>query len=123
LLEQRSERLEGIINVTGGDGEERFSYARQLSTQFARNRELVGEVLDLWLSWWRDVLLIKVGCPQFITNADRETMLNNYARGYTLGQIRNLISSIQTTLELLRKNANAQLTLEVLMLNIPGRGE
>ncbi len=123
LLQQRSERLEQLFKVTIGDGEERFNYALQLATQFSRNRELVGETIDLWLNWWRDLLLVKVGCRSLINNADREAILTSDAAGYSLEQIRNFIISIQTALEQLKQNANPRLVLEVLMLNIPRRGE
>ena len=122
-LRQRSEGLERLLRVTIGDGEERFNYAFQLATQFSRNREVVRETLDLWLSWWRDLLLVRAGCPSLITNADLEATLMSHAQGYRLGQIRDFISSIQMALEQLKQNANPQLVLEVLMLSIPRRGE
>ncbi len=123
LLQQRSERVERIIKVTSGDGEERFNYALQLSAQFSQNRELVGEILDLWLSWWRDLLLVKADCPSFISNTDLEAMLISHAKAYSLRQIRDFISSIQAAQEQLKQNANPQLVLEVLTLSIPRRGE
>jgi DNA polymerase-3 subunit delta' len=122
-LQQRSERLELLLKVITGDGEERFNYALQLATQFSRNRGLVGEILSLWLNWWRDLLLVKAGCPSLITNADREAMFTSHAPGYSLGQIRDFITSIHMALEQLKQNANPRLVLEVLMLSIPRRGE
>jgi DNA polymerase-3 subunit delta' len=122
-LKQRSERLGQLLKVTSGDGEERFNYALQLATQFSRNRALVGEILDLWLNWWRDLLLVKAGCHSLITNTDLEATLTSHAQDYSLGQIRDLISSIQMASEQLKQNANPQLVLEVLMLSIPKRGE
>jgi DNA polymerase-3 subunit delta' len=122
-LKQRSERLEQFLKVTSGDGEERFNYAFQLAIQFSRNREPVRETLDLWLSWWRDLLMIKASCPNLITNTDLEATLISHAQGYHLGQIRDFISSIEMALEQLKQNANPQLVLEVLMLSLPRRGE
>jgi len=123
LLQQRAERLERLLRVISGDGEERFNYALQLATQFSRNRALVGENLDLWLNWWRDLLLVKAGCSSLITNTDLEAMLTSHAQDYSLGQIRDFITSIQMALEQLKQNANPQLALEVLMLSIPRRGD
>jgi len=122
LLQQRSERVERLLNVINGDGEGRFDYALKLSSQFSRNRELVGGILDLWLSWWRDLLLVKVGCPSFITNTDMSSTLSSHAEDYSLGQIKDFITSIQVTSEQLKQNANPQLVLEVLMLSIPRKG-
>jgi DNA polymerase-3 subunit delta' len=78
-------------------------------------------VLDLWLDWWRDLLLVKLGATDTITNVDHEAELADMERGYSLVQIRAFINSIQAAGEQLRQNANPRLVLEVLMLGIPGR--
>jgi len=123
LLQQRAERLEGLLNIIGGDYESRFAYVNQLVTWFGQSRGLVREILDLWLDWWRDLLLVKLGSSSAITNVDHEATLVDIARGYRLKQIRSVINSIQATGEQLRQNANPRLAFEVLMLSIPlGRG-
>jgi DNA polymerase-3 subunit delta' len=121
LLEQRAERLNRLISVIDADYEERFTYVTQLVALFRKSREMVQEILDLWLDWWRDLMLVKAGCSDSITNIDSETILVKIAGGYTLARIRTFIGSIQAAGEQLRQNANPQLVLEVLMLNIPGR--
>ena len=123
LLKQRAERLERLLDVMNGDYDERFAYAAQLATQFGQSRELVREVLDLWLIWWRDLLLVKTGCQDAIANVDIETVFVDQARGYSLAQIKAVIESIQAAGEQLEQNANPQLALEVLMLNIPRKGD
>jgi len=77
----------------------------------------------LWLEWWHDLLLVKVGCVDAVTNIDRSTQLVSVAAGYTLNQIRAFIDNIQAAVEQLQLNANPQLALEVLMLSIPGKAE
>jgi DNA polymerase-3 subunit delta' len=119
LLQQRAERLEGLLDIIGGDYESRFSYVNQLVAWFGQSRGLVQEILDLWLDWWRDLLLVKLGSGGAITNIDHEATLADIARGYRLGQIRAVISGIQATGEQLRQNANPRLAFEVLMLTIP----
>jgi DNA polymerase-3 subunit delta' len=120
LLERRDQLLEKLIEVIGGDNELRFDYAAQLAAQFSQKRAAVGEVLDLWLDWWRDLLLVKLGSG-VITNVDHENELVEMSRGYSLAQIRAFIASIQAVGEQLGQNANPRLALEVLMLNIPVR--
>jgi len=119
LLEERTQRIQRLLDITGTDYEERFAYATELATQFHKNRRLVQEILGLWLFWWRDLMLVKVGCAQSITNVDFEATINEIARDYGLAQIRAFISSIQNATNELRQNANPQLVLEVLMLSIP----
>jgi len=122
LLEQRAQRMDRLLNVIEADCEERFAYATQLAAQFSQNRRLVQEILDLWLDYWRDLLLIKAGCGDTTTNADMLATLVDQARGYSLVQIKSFINSLQAAEEQLRQNANPRLVLEVLMLSIPRRG-
>jgi len=119
LLQQRGERLNRLLDLANADYEERFTYATQLATQFSQNREPVLEVLDFWREWWRDLLLAKVGSSEAITNIDMSSTIVDWAKGYSLAQIKNFIYSIQTAGEQLRQNANPRLVLEVLMLNMP----
>jgi len=121
LLQRRAERIDRLLDIADGDYEERFDYVAQLVAQFSQSRGLVQEMLDSWLDWWRDLLLVKLGCNDTITNADMEAMLVDMARGYNLAQIKAFINSIQAAGEQLRQNANPRLVLEVLMLSIPGR--
>jgi len=123
LLQQRAERIEGLLDIIGGDYESRFAYVNQLVTWFSQSRGLVREILDLWLDWWRDLLLVKLGSNSAITNIDHEATLVDIAKSYRLKQIRTVINGIQATGEQLRQNANPRLAFEVLMLSIPpGRG-
>jgi DNA polymerase-3 subunit delta' len=121
LLERRDQLLERLIEVIGGDNEARFDYAAQLAAQFGQNRAVVREVLDLWLDWWRDLLLVKLGASDAVTNIDHEAELTEMGRAYSLFQIRAFIDSIQSAAEQLEQNANPRLVLEVMMLGIPGR--
>lgn len=121
LLQQRTEKLSRLLEIIDADYEERFTYTSELATQFSRNRRTVREVLDLWIDWWRDLLLVKAGCSDNITNVDRLTTLHGMAEGYTLGQVKAVINSIELAGEQLKQNANPRLVLEVLMLDIPRR--
>jgi len=97
-----------------------------MAGQFSQNRGAVYEILDLWLDYWRDLMLVKVGCHDMITNIDRKDELAEMARGYRLAQIKSFIKSIQAAAEQLRQNVNPRLALEVLMIDIPrkeGGGE
>jgi DNA polymerase-3 subunit delta' len=121
LLGKRDQLLEKLLEVIRGDNEPRFDYAAQLAAQFGQNRASVREVLDLWLDWWRDLLLVKLGSAGTITNIDHEAELVEMGQDYSLSQIRAFIGSIQAAAEHLEQNANPRLALEVLMLSIPGR--
>ena len=119
IINQRAEWLDRLVEIISADSEEKFSYAAQLATQFGRNRASVQERLDLWLDWWRDLLLVKAGSGDNVTNIDRMEALSAMAGNYSLAQIRGFIRSILEAGEQFKANANARLVLEVLMLDIP----
>jgi DNA polymerase-3 subunit delta' len=121
LLQRRHEALDRLLDVIAADCEERFAYVAQLVTQFNQSRGLVYGVLDLWLDYWRDLMLVKTGCQDIITNIDRADQLVEMARGYRLAQITAFIKSLRAAAEQLGQNANPRLVLEVLMLDIPGK--
>ena len=123
LLDQRAEWLDGMLDVIHADNEQRFAYVAQLVARFSQNRELVQQKLDLWLDWWRDLLLVKVGCSDAVTSVDRLATLIGIAEGYSLAQIRAFVDGVRTAKEQLKLNANPQLVLEVLMLSIPDEGK
>jgi DNA polymerase-3 subunit delta' len=121
LLEQRAERLDRLMEIIDADYETRFAYAGQLAAQFGQNRRAVLEVLELWLDWWRDLLLVRVGCGEIMTNVDYKAVLAKYSGAYSLARVKSIIESAQAAGEHLRKNVNPRLALETLMLNMCGK--
>jgi DNA polymerase III subunit delta' len=118
LVEERSLNLARFISLADSDITGRFELANEMATLFGKNRSLVRSRLELWLTWWRDLLLVKNGCAEFITNMDRNDILQQQAGRYSLNSICGMIRSIQETMRQLEQNANPRLALEVLMLSI-----
>ena len=123
LLEQRSEIVENMLDVIDADIETRFSLSSQLAGKFSNDRNFVFERLDILLSLWRDMLLIKTDSIDNITNIDRINELSGMAERRSLSGIRDFIRSIQKANVELRQNANPRLVLEILMINMPDTGQ
>ena len=119
LISQRRENLATLCHLAHVGRGERFTYAAQLANQFSSNRESVQELLGLWLGWWRDLLLIKGGGGDYITNVDQEQTLQSQGQGYSLREIKGFIQSLNQARQQLEHNANPRLVLEVLMLALP----
>lgn len=119
LLEERAAKMESLIAAIGADREKRFGYAGQLAAQFSQSREAAQGILELWLGWWHDILLAKMGCSDLIGNVDRLEILAKMAGCYRLTQIRDFIESIRGAQEQLKQNASPRLVFEVLMMDIP----
>ncbi len=98
---------------------DRFTYAAELATSFAQDKEAVFESLNLWIGWWRDILLVKQDCKDLVINIDRIDTLTKLADEYDVDQIAGFVKSLDSTVYNLGRNANPRLVFEVLMLNIP----
>lgn len=118
LVQQRAEWLDKLLD-TSDDLEERLTYAMQMAEQFSRHRGQVFDRIELWLDWWRDLMLVKTGIPDGVTNVDRLDALNAVSSGLSLFQIRAFIESLRSCGRQLRQNASPRLALEALMLDMP----
>lgn len=117
----RKELIETLVNIAKADRLEKFSYSASMANQFSKNRTEVQKSLLIWISWWRDLLLIKGGCHESITNIDQKEILFREEVYYDIIDIRNFIISLIQAGTLLKNNANPRLVLDVLILGMPKR--
>jgi DNA polymerase-3 subunit delta' len=114
-LKRRARRLDELNILIDGSIVERFQYAEKLAQDPVATRE----TLDLWIGWWRDVLLVASEANASLTNVDRQDEVRNRARRFGVEESGGVVRALRSALEKLRQNANARLTLEVLMLDLP----
>lgn len=119
ILQERQEQLDLLESLLREDRTGRFRIAENLSRK--KKGVVIQEVLELWLGWWRDVMLIAAGKnkPIPLTNIDRADQIKLAAERYGLETASTAIRAIQQTLWQLDRNANTQLAIEILMLNLP----
>jgi len=115
MLSRRDRHLDELMELMSQGRVQRLEYAQQIS----HDPEAVRELLQLWLSWWRDLLLAASGSSAEIINIDREDTLKAQAERYSLGQVRDFVEALRAAAWRLEHNANTRLTLEVLMLSLP----
>ncbi len=114
-LQRRAKRLDDLDQLVGASIVERFRYAEKL----ARDPVATQETLDLWIGWWRDVLLLAAEADAPLTNVDRLSTLRDHARRFGWAQSSAVIEASRDAAKKLKQNANPRLTLEVLMLDLP----
>ena len=114
-LRRRAQRLDNLDRLLTASTAERFRYAEKL----ARAPVATQETLDLWIGWWRDVLLLAAEADAPLTNVDRQSGLRDHARRFGVDRSTAVIEALRSAADRLRRNANARLTLEVLMLDLP----
>jgi DNA polymerase-3 subunit delta' len=99
---------------------ERFSYIDQLENgRKSMERNKVESLINSWMTWWRDLLLISNNCSENVTNIDFLPALNKWIGYLDSEDIIKFIEELQNSLLLILKNANIRLILEVLMLDMP----
>jgi DNA polymerase-3 subunit delta' len=122
ILEQRSQRIDKLVSLltpTSRSLEQRFAYAQELASQFSQNRRAGAEIIEIWLDWWRDLMLIKGGCKEAIINVDYEIALEEQAGGLSLSEIKGFLANLCLLQEEISKSVNPRLAWEWLMLNLP----
>lgn len=116
LLERRGQALDDLVDLLHGDRVPRFAQAEWLAKQ---ELPAVEERLELWSSWWRDLLALTSGASVPLTNVDRKAELERLAGRVELAVVQRVLKSIQDGLIQLTQNANPRLVLEVLLLDLP----
>ncbi len=114
-FERRRQRLDDLQQLLPAARSARFAYAESL----AKDRDALRETLELWLSWWRDVLLVASGASALPVNSDQVDALRRVAAILGLDSAAQAVAAVQRTLAALSRNANARLAMEVLLLDLP----
>jgi DNA polymerase-3 subunit delta' len=113
--EERTYRLAQVQELAEQGHLARLKVAAGLS----RTPQAVLPTLELWAAWWRDVLLLQWGCGEFITNVDQGQDLRVQASRFDPFHVRAFLARLQAAPMQLRRNVNARLLLETLLLHMP----
>ena len=119
MLKRVSDVLDEVETVVRSPLAERFDYAASLADRFPRDRRSVYSDLELWLSWWRDVLLIGQERPELVSNVSRLESLSGAAESLAPTSVTNAIRTVMRTTFLLERNVSPRLALEGMMLKLP----
>jgi len=114
-LQNREQRLCEFSSLLTKDWDDRLSYILQLPS----DRSGAEETIKLWLSWCRDVMLIKYNCEEAVSHIDKLNEVRTWANMLTVLEIKDFIDSLNKMLVYLSCNANLHLLFEVLMLDMP----
>ncbi len=115
MLAERQAQLETLAKLSTASKVQRFDVAQRLSTD---SDKLPG-ILELWLLWWRDMVLAANNCLDLIVNVDMQSIIQNQAAKVGAAESQRMVRAILGTMEALDQNVNARVALEVLMLDLP----
>ncbi|MHB1414488.1 MAG: DNA polymerase III subunit delta' [Chloroflexota bacterium] len=118
-LTERDEALARLVPLIEASVAERMASAGQMATEFGRERGSINLALELWLTWWRDVLLVQAGAEELVANHDRLAVLRRQAQKCPVARTHTYLRHIEAARAQLDQNVNPRLALEALLLNIP----
>src|SRR6266567_3819074 len=115
LLIERRTQLETLAALPRVGNVQRFEIAQRLSADPEKTRA----ILELWLLWWRDMVLAAHKCLDLTVNVDMRHVLEQQAATVGMRESERMVHAILDTMEALDQNVNTRAALEVLMLDVP----
>ena len=119
IISRIAETMDTIEATVHGSLTDRFEYAERLSARFSADRQNVFAELDLWLSWWRDVLLTGQNKHELIVNVSRQETLDSVSAQIPVELVAAALKSIRRTAFLLERNVSPRLAIEGMVMNLP----
>lgn len=115
MWQERQVRLEQMWALLRADRNQRLALSEQMA---GRNAQLYA-MLELWASWWRDVMLVQAGGGDACCNTDFRAVLEQHAQAFAPVQVMDYIRTMRRVEQSLRTNVNARLALDVMLLRLP----
>jgi DNA polymerase III subunit delta' len=119
-LESRQAQLDALLAIQDNPRAAGFKWAEERAKEYRSGEQAaVFAAIELWQSWWRDLLVTAAGCPEQIVHVDRREEIALAAPRYRLTDIHAFIARLDATTRQLRENVNPQLALENALLHLP----
>jgi DNA polymerase-3 subunit delta' len=115
LMEQRQSWLDDLLQLLASSRRERFAFAMGRVS----NKDELRNQLQVWLTFWRDVLVSTTGNVGTITNLDYDSPINILASELDIKKAQFQVTAVERTLERIDRNVNLRLALDVLLLDFP----
>ena len=115
LYERRQSWLEELIQLLASSRRERFAFVRRV----VEDKEGLRDELQVWLTFWRDVLICTSGMIGSITNVDYSSQIQKLVAATDLNKAHFHVNAIERTIEYIDHNVNVRLALEVLLMEFP----
>lgn len=114
FFEQRDEIINIIVDIANGNKFKIFTASSLLN----KNKDNIEEILDIFLYWFRDLLIYKeLGDSPLIINKDKINLLSEQSF-LDMRKINDIIYNIEETKINVKRNVNFNLSIETMLLNI-----
>lgn len=116
MWEERKQRLETMFALMQSDIYKRMAFAETIATRSAA----LFAMVELWSSWWRDVMLMQAGCGEACSHIDYRSTLERHAQQVANDKVQAYLRTLRRTEECLRHTIPPRLPLEIMLLRLPG---
>ena len=114
-LEMREEIIEFLVGFPNIDRVELFEEVQDL----LEYKDKINQILEIMITWYRDLLLLNLEQEDKIINADYISELKNNLSNLESAEIEKMIEIIEESNKLIKDfNVNLQLSLEVMLLKL-----
>lgn len=119
-VDDRDEAVQEMEKLLKADQAGRLAFSEELNSRWSaqgERRASVVTMLNLWLGWWRDLLLVYNGQGRYATNQDKLDTLQAQADRLHLGQIKETLQWLTRAQSELDSNVSPRLALGDLFVN------
>jgi len=109
VLKQRNK----LVNLMSKKNKELLFYIPEYNT-----REDIITFLDIMISWYKDIFLLKAGTDKLIINKDKIELLYKRSKDIALDKLETIIDTIMDTRRNIINNANIKLAIHNNMIKI-----
>ena len=115
--EKRTNWIGQLQDALGYSIQQKLKLSENLNKE--KNAEPLGDILKVWTSFVRDILLIQAGKPAGIVNIDYDDEISALANKVSREDLLRFLKELTRSLDLVEINANPRLMLDNLFLNLP----
>ena len=119
LVSAYQDDLEKLEELLPANKRQRFQYVESQLKQKSNLRETVYELVSAWLTFWRDVMIVRTNAGIPLVNQGRNTFIQNVARQVELPQVEAILKTHEKALDQIDKYVNPRLVVENLLLALP----
>lgn len=119
VLEDQQQRLETLMQLGAANRVERMRWAEDRAKEYRSDAATALDWLQLWQSWWRDVLLLQSGNGESATHIDRQDEAQDVAQATCLPDVQQFLHTLGAASTQLADNVNPQLVFEHVVLHVP----
>ena len=119
LLSAYEDALDTLAELLAVNRRQRLQFVESLSRKKGSLRESAADLIAIWLTYWRDVLIASSDAEIALVNQSRQDAIQWVAQQMDFTEIHAVVQVCEKALDQLEKYINPRLVLENLLLQMP----